>query len=115
VAGDDGDSPVVLVLAVSSVPGSRLSSFGVRPHPSTRGGARVEVGWATCVRVRVGCPGTSFWSFRGFGRLFAFAFVTAGRRRGQERGGWELTGLEGGLGRWDALRHLSWVVSALVS
>jgi len=54
-------APLSLVSLSPSVP---ASTFCVRPHPSTRGGARVEVGWAARVRIRGGCPGHRFGRYR---------------------------------------------------
>ena len=54
----------------SCSPSVPASTFRVRPHPSTRGGAKVEVGSVIRVRVRWGCPGCRFGCFRvrgGFG------------------------------------------------
>ena len=72
---------------VSSSPSFLLRRFRrlVYAHIPRRG-ARVEVDWA--VRVRGVVLRRRFGRFRGCRPPFAFAFVSAGRRRGQEgRGG----------------------------
>jgi len=88
---DEGDNPVILVSCLPSVPASRFSSFYICPHPSRtmRGGVRFEVpGWAAALAGVVLAVVLVFrGGFRSFRRPLAFVFVSAGRRRGRERGG----------------------------
>jgi len=76
VAVDDGDSPVVRVSCSLSIPASTFLSLCVRPHPSIRGRARFEVGWAACTRG--GCPGHRFGRFGIQGVVFAVFGIRSG-------------------------------------
>jgi hypothetical protein len=80
VAGDDG---IALLSSFSCSPLVPASTLCVRPHSSTRRGARIEV---SCSRSRsCGLFLLSFWlfsclgvAFCGFRHPFVFVFVSGG-------------------------------------